>query len=149
MGNFEFNLGLHCAPTLVGIKAASMFSIDNNSIYDLDYFALKLKQKGLKFEIISYINNRVLVYVYQDSLLNDILFDQSNRSFLSNYGYEYETMEDALKILKGRMQRNEFPHEIGIFLDYPLDDVLGFINQNSECLYCGYWKVYKNPYEKN
>ena len=36
-----------------------------------------------------------------------------------------------------------FPHEIGVFLGYPIEDVIGFINNkgcNFKC--CGYWKVY-------
>ena len=38
-----------------------------------------------------------------------------------------------------------FPHEIGVFLGYPLEDVLGFIeNGGRNCLYCGCWKVYAN-----
>ena len=40
----------------------------------------------------------------------------------------------------------EFPHEIGIFLGYPLHDVVGFIEnrgQNFTC--CGCWKSYGDP----
>ena len=46
--------------------------------------------------------------------------------------------------LKSRIgENNEFPHEIGIFLDYPLGDVIGFIlneGRNFKCVGC--WKVY-------
>ena len=39
----------------------------------------------------------------------------------------------------------EFPHEIGIFLGYPLEDVDGFItHQGENCKLCGCWKVYGN-----
>ena len=38
-----------------------------------------------------------------------------------------------------------FPHEIGIFLGYPVEDVRGFIeNEGQKYLMIGYWKVYKN-----
>ena len=38
-----------------------------------------------------------------------------------------------------------FPHEMGVLLGYPTEDVLGFIeNQGKNYLYAGYWKVYGN-----
>ena len=38
--------------------------------------------------------------------------------------------------------------QIGIFLGYPLEDVLGFIeNGGKNCLSCGCWKVYSNECE--
>ena len=45
-------------------------------------------------------------------------------------------------------QREDFPHEIGLFLGYPLGDVIGFIKnagQNCKCVGC--WKVYCNECE--
>lgn len=42
-------------------------------------------------------------------------------------------------------EKDGFPHEVGLFLGYPLDDVTGFIEQkgkNYKC--CGIWKVYGN-----
>ena len=36
-----------------------------------------------------------------------------------------------------------FPHEIGVFLGYPLQDVIGFIeNKGMNSKYTGLWKVY-------
>ena len=41
-----------------------------------------------------------------------------------------------------------FPHEMGIFLGYPLGDVKGFIvHGGKNYLYSGYWKVYENVEE--
>jgi hypothetical protein len=37
----------------------------------------------------------------------------------------------------------KFPHEIGVFLGYPLQDVKGFIENNGRnSKYTGLWKVY-------
>ncbi len=42
----------------------------------------------------------------------------------------------------------EFPHEIGAFLEYPVEDIRGFLDNNGEeFLYSGYWKVYHNVNE--
>ena len=52
----------------------------------------------------------------------------------------YSTASGAL------FEKDGFPHEVGLFLGYPLDDVTGFIEQkgkNYKC--CGIWKVYGNP----
>lgn len=44
---------------------------------------------------------------------------------------------------------NYFPHEIGIFLGYPFEDVEGFIkNKGRNCKCCGLWKVYFHEDEK-
>ena len=38
-----------------------------------------------------------------------------------------------------------FPHELGNLLGIPLEDVEGFIqNEGKNCLYSGYWKVYRD-----
>ncbi|KZL90569.1 hypothetical protein CLMAG_43410 [Clostridium magnum DSM 2767] len=51
-------------------------------------------------------------------------------------------LEDALILLSKRFE-NLCPHEIGIFLGYPVDDVAFFIDcPNEKCKMVGYWKVY-------
>lgn len=49
-----------------------------------------------------------------------------------------------LEQLRTRLHGSEeFPHEIGVFLGYPLNDVLGFIKYHgSNCKGMGDWKVY-------
>jgi hypothetical protein len=68
---------------------------------------------------------------------------------LTDYGYENTDVDYAINRLKSRLSvSKEFPHEIGIFLDYPLGDVIGFIENagsNSKCTGC--WKVYCNECE--
>ena len=40
----------------------------------------------------------------------------------------------------------DFPHEIGVFLGYPLGDVVGFIeNRGKNFTCCGCWKSYGDP----
>ena len=66
---------------------------------------------------------------------------------LANCGYpKNSTLEEKLDFLAKRIKGcNDFPHEIGIFLDYPIEDVKGFIENNGENFkLCGFWKVYDN-----
>ena len=67
------------------------------------------------------------------------------RVFLRQCGYDLSGgMESVICQLARRLcLRADFPHEIGIFLGYPLRDVVGFIcnkGQNYSC--CGHWKSY-------
>ena len=65
---------------------------------------------------------------------------------LESCGYDTElSVEEKLDILEERISCSSFPHEIGIFLGYPVDDVLGFIeNKGANYLFCGFWKVYRD-----
>ena len=66
---------------------------------------------------------------------------------LEAYGYKNTARtEEKLKKLAERIQENPgFPHEIGVFLGYPPEDVIGFIqNRGENYQLCGYWKVYSN-----
>ena len=60
---------------------------------------------------------------------------------LEQYDYPIHSLSACLDHLDKRMEETDFPHEIGIFLGYPLSDVLGFIN-NETCCCMGAWKVY-------
>ena len=68
--------------------------------------------------------------------------------FLKTLFYKNFDPEDALNVFAKRYTNYrkgeaEFPHELGVFLGYPLEDVLGFIeNQGRNFVYSGYWKVY-------
>ena len=51
--------------------------------------------------------------------------------------------KDLNRLSKRIAEESEFPHEIGIFLGYPTEDVEGFIaNKGDNFKLCGCWKVY-------
>lgn len=84
-----------------------------------------------------------MLYVYHRDGLRKMLFDEDVRNFLYQCGYRYGSVSEAIGQLKKRMS-GEFPHEIGVFLGYPLCDVCGFMRDPDGCLFCGVWKVYDN-----
>ena len=55
----------------------------------------------------------------------------------------YESREDLLDFLRSLKQQEDFPHEIGLFLSYPPEDVKGFL-EHRPCKCVGCWKVYEN-----
>ena len=88
-----------------------------------------------------------LVYVYRESRLREVLADENVRAFLAQEGYTLSEDGDCEPLLRQMARRlcceAEFPHEIGVFLGYPLTDVVGFIeNQGRNFTCCGCWKAY-------
>lgn len=69
-----------------------------------------------------------LVYVARFSMLQRDLNLPGVADFLKEYGYESADVYSAIERLKSRLAVGDgFPHEIGVFLGYPLEDVKGFI----------------------
>ena len=143
----------HCSATLASMKSANLFNmtfVDDTDIEEqIEFWNQCMKEKGIRLYILRRQENRVLVYVYRKKQLEVSLNRPGVAKFLKQYGYGSTDVEYALDRLKSRIgENNEFPHEIGIFLDYPLGDVIGFIEnagQNCKCVGC--WKVYCNECE--
>lgn len=146
--DFGKKLAFHSAPTLLGIKCASLislspqeFCVDVNS----EMFNKRVESRGLKSRILCNCGRRTLLIIYNERLLSKRIADPEMKDMLSENGYpENGSIEDCLDHLAERICKScEFPHEIGIFLGYPLDDILGFIeNKGENFKLCGCWKVY-------
>lgn len=149
MDEIEYILGTHCGITFAGIKAASLFGMKKQCEYCLRKYEEHFRRLGFDFMKLKDYGERILVYVYNYTQLQEILFDEANRKFLEGEGYRYDSVEEALQILEFRMAGEAFPHEIGIFLSYPLEDVKGFIaHPNDGVQLVGLWKVYEEAEQK-
>lgn len=143
----------HCAPTLASLKSASLFSLTAGAGEELDRqladWNSRLREKGLFMLSLRRQGDKALIYVCRWSHLRADLQSPGVAEFLRGYGYRSAGVEYALNRLRGRLSESgDFPHEIGIFLGYPLGDVVGFIRnagKNSKCSGC--WKVYCNECE--
>lgn len=139
-----------CGPALTGIKPSNLVSISKDKFSDIysELFRLnkELNKKGILFEIMQEYPDRVLVMVYRPNLLHKYLTNDEISKFLLSYGYPLNaSLSEYIYILKSRLKNNDFPHEIGAFLGYPLDDIYGFIYHKYEgVLFVGEWKVYSN-----
>ena len=146
--SFGRKLAFHTAPTLLGIKCANLFSL-SSSEFDLDfhsqYFNRRTAAMGLASRILCRCKNRSLILVYSGEQLAKRLSDSAVRAILERYGYTSDmTVGECLDRLSERIgDSGSFPHEIGIFLGYPVEDVVGFIeNKGENFKFCGAWKVY-------
>lgn len=143
----------HCAPTLASLKTAGLFRISFSSEEDLlEQFAQwndMLGKKGVSLRLFQKQEETALIYVYRKSKLEADLRAPGMARFLRRYGYVQTDIGYALSRLGMRLQtKEEFPHEIGAFLGYPLGDVIGFIrNKGQNSKHTGDWKVYCNQGE--
>ena len=137
----------HCAPTLAGIKTANMFSYrfqcTDEMMEELLEENQKLNEKGVFVEILRIGESKALIYVYRKTRLESDLQKEDVSELLMNCGYCNSEIKDCLGCLRNRLFDGEFPHEIGVFLGYPFQDVKGFIEQKGQNYKCrGLWKVY-------
>ena len=138
----------HCAPTLAGHKAGSLFCwrVSGDDLTGrLALLEDELAHKGIKIRQLCRCEQARQVYVYRPAMLNKLLKQQAVAGFLKGLGYHSLTdLESVLNQLFDRFQtRPDFPHEVGIFLGYPLADVQGFMAHGGRnYLLKGPWKVY-------
>ncbi len=138
----------HCAPVLAGIKPSNIFTWHPSVTEDTEDGIYQLKsilaQYGVSVECLCSCDRYALIMLCRKELLFKVFSPDAVR-FLEKYGYPpEESIDEKLSRLKGRFKKcGTFPHEIGVFLGYPLEDVAGFID-NRGCGYklCGDWKVY-------
>ena len=150
---FEKYLIDHCAPTLASLKTGSLFNLPLSETDDLreqtQRWNRELGEKGITLYILRHCKHGVLIYVCRKSRLEKELSKPEVQRFLSGYGYCGNNIDCAIHRLEERLRADgSFPHEIGVFLGYPLDDVKGFIEnagKNAKCTGC--WKVYHNECE--
>lgn len=146
-------LATHCAPALAGIKPANIVSClkscANNIYHEVQSLNEAINCKDIYVEILCECEKRVLIIAYRKHVLEQHLQTRNNRAFLLQYGYSKTgSLSDDLEILKAKLSCDKFPHEIGVFLGYPLHDIYGFIHHRDEgCLLTGEWKVYRNAEE--
>lgn len=138
------------APTVEGQKPSTIINLSRNqrNLYELwqrykNYVAESL---AVSFFELRQSEDSILVLIYKTEILRNCLLKKSNLRFLETYGYGKEmSLQGYLERLKCRYSSG-CPHELGVFLGYPINDVIGFIkNQGKKCLLCRYWKVYHNP----
>lgn len=140
----------YCAPTLAGIKTASLFSYPNGSAEEiccqLSHYNQLLSPKGIRLKCMRSDCRKSLIYVYRPVLLANDLCHPKARAHLEKLGYTCKDPEESVIQLTEHLSScKDFPHEIGFFLGYPVEDVIGFIRYGGRASKCsGCWQVYHN-----
>lgn len=147
----ETQLALQCAPLIAGLKTSNLLIISRENMPKV--------KRILKRTILSYFTlyageEKTILLIYDASRLGEYLGRKKVRSLLLQWGYEGNCMREWFYLLRERYrayieEKANFPHEMGLFLGYPEEDVVGFIeNAGKNSLYSGYWKVYGDVTEK-
>jgi hypothetical protein len=136
-------------PVIGGIKPAAMVRIPRDGMdRSLDVWGEEICQT-LDLSVLPLRESAagVLVLLYRRRLLRKTLVGASGR-YLGAFSYPVKTgIDKCLEKLQDRFSGSEqFPHEVGIFLGYPLEDVISFSSGKVGAFACrGYWKVYHRP----
>ncbi|WP_050639878.1 MULTISPECIES: DUF3793 family protein [Clostridia] len=144
----RFQIVLQCAPFLKGKKVSCGITMEDSMYDELHNI---LSGSGISYRRLSAAEGRCLVLFYREKELSEYVNRVGIRSFIREFGYiemELDEMLERLSCRTALFSREEigYPHEIGIFFGYPVEDVQGFIrNAGREYLFLGYWKVYSNP----
>ena len=155
--DFETVMIEQCAPVLAGLKPAGLFRYETRNRADLARrvagWNAQLNPKGLQVRVLRgcIATRQYLVYVYRAAKLQTVLADAAVRGFLAREGYrlpedaaDCNALLDQLSLrLCCAAEAADFPHEIGLFLSYPPEDVKGFL-EHRPCKCVGCWKVYEN-----
>ena len=138
----------HGAPTLSGIKTGNLFpccfASDEEMKKDVRSVNRIIGRKGVCLIPMRKKNGQVLMYLYRPDRLRLDLAAPEAADILKQKGYKSCAGSLCLSELRRRLNESgEFPHEIGLFLGYPPEDVRGFIEHGGkDCKCVGTWKVY-------
>ena len=155
------------APVLVKLKPSSLLVLCNCGKSGREnHYDLWKEQKagiagvlGISFKELKNTSRGKQVLFYNPQTLFDTITQPVNLAYLKRFGYlSCKTIEDYLEALKTRFcapdasasggNNSSFPHEIGLFLGYPLKDVKGFIEKGSlPLIKIGNWQVFGSPEE--
>ena len=143
----EFQLALQCAPLITGIKISNLLMVaaeNEDLVMDL------VQGSGITCFCVMRTTKKTAFLLYRKAKLEAYIFKPEVQQLLRKLGYEDFSLENVLHSFRKKYQAHmnqgkQFPHEMGLLLGYPVEDVVGFMENNGKnYLYSGYWKVYGN-----
>lgn len=139
----------HGSPLFEGYKSSVLIMVPTDSIEEImcKETMLMFREKGFELKTLGQCNSNTRILIFNRKALEEDVYSKDRFEFLKIYDYSIMPLNSMLDRLTERLNncRLPFPHEIGIFLGYPLDDIKGFINNKGDNYsFSGYWKVYSN-----
>jgi hypothetical protein len=144
-------MAMQCAPLITGLKISNLLNIHRD---DFESMQQIIKQSQFSWYLLFETEEKITVLLFQRERLESYLGKSQVREMLMQAGYANLSLGCILKEFsiryRGYMEtKNDFPHEMGLLLGYPTEDVEGFITHQGEDSLCvGYWKVYANKESK-
>ena len=118
----------HCSPTMAGLKTGNLFNCQTEDPEELVAGIRQMNRKfvprGIRLIPVKYREGKAMMYMYRPAKLEADLADQTAREILSARNYPVSDMDRCVAHLIRCLNHQEtFPHEIGLFLGYPPEDV--------------------------
>jgi hypothetical protein len=146
------------APVIHGVKPSVLLRLNNcpelKYVGHYQTFCLRqpeiLRQLKLECRIMKRDDINIQIMFYNSRLLSQHFQVPMHRRFLERHGYRNcGDVEACLTELQRRFEHDSFPHEIGIFLGYPLKDVAGYMANRSDYVEIprGLWRVFGSAEE--
>ena len=144
---YEEMLVRYCSPTLAGLKTGNIFAApfdEREEVFrKIRTFNRRFRDKDIRMIPLRIGIKRALIYVYRPKKLIGILESEAAFSLLKELGYDPNLPQKCIGDLIRRINfQKDFPHEIGLFLGYPPEDVRGFMKKDCPPKCTGFWKVY-------
>lgn len=110
--------------------------------------------RGVRVEVFARRRGSTMIYVHRPGLFGEFMDLEPVATLLEVEGYDVRDPRACLLHLRDRIAsfdrcprdaygRDRYPHEIGFFLGYPLNDVLAFVRHRQRgVLLRGCWNVY-------
>lgn len=135
---------------IAGIKPAITLTLSdhNKRLYNsfVKYGDIFLNSIGLEYVELRKTSTSKVLMIYDSNILTLEINKSPTKEFLIEIGYSKDfDLNKYLDLLIYRYQQFNCPHELGVFLGIPIEDVKDFMDCSpKKCLLCGYWKVYNN-----
>lgn len=126
--NENFSYILEClGPILFNAKPAELLNIGLNAKWEEFKELLKMSPDIGLIEIRK-VNKLQQILFFNRNVLSEKLSAHVNQGFMLKMNYPWPfSQKTCLELLVKKIKHLDFPHEIGLFLGYPLKDVLGFM----------------------
>ena len=113
-------------PTVIGVKPASLINAGSRA---LEYCRARFGgDSGVEYAVVKLHEVRVQLFVWHRQSLARTLADSRMSACLERLGYPATvSTEELVELVTSKIQGNAYPHEIGLFLGYPIKDVYGFM----------------------
>lgn len=141
---------LNAATVLIGEKTGELLAMDLNemelAVEDVEVGLMRLAgQWGFEYRLLLESNGFLKFIIFQEERLQSVL-DEAPFCVMGaklNYGYPLRAESFVDEVKERWLTRGAIPHEIGVALGYPLDDVFGYMGLLPLACkgVCG-WQVY-------
>ena len=141
-------LAFNLSPVLQQVKPSELIVL-KKKCFEKVWLKVKagiIKDLGLNCKTLHSSPDSIYLLFYNENMLRARLFDAHCQKLLAENNYKNILSMHSLLYQLGKRMKDSLPHEIGLFLGYPVHDVEGFIRFSGKnfCA-CKYWKVYENP----